>query len=126
VGILAVVNGEAVGFDIVSRPAAYARLHGKLVKSYVMDSLVGRKKKSDETLAAAAARAFLNQAAGCEEKTFKSVGHGDDYRFKGAGIGGSALVYGDTVVHTAFFHLDQATAEGHMSGASRRRSYRVY
>ena len=127
IGLLAVVNGEAVGFDLLSRPAAYARLHGKLVKSYVMDALVGKKKiKVEETLATMAAQGFLNRAAQCKEKAFKSVGHGDDFRFKGAGIAGSALVHSDTVIHTAFFHLDQATADGHMSDFNRRRSYRVY
>ena len=127
IGLLAVISGEAAGFDIVSRPAAYAHLHGKLLKSYVMDALVGKKKAGvDAKAAAKAAQDFIDRATHCEEKTFKSVGCGDDYRFKGAHIAGSALVHSDTVIHTAFFHLDQANAEGHMSGINRRRSYRVY
>jgi hypothetical protein len=127
VGLLALINGEAVGFDIISLPAVYARMHGKLVKSYVMDALVGKTKKVkvDENLANTAAQGLLNQAMGCEERTFKSVGHGNDYRFKGAGIAGSALVHNETVIHTAFFHVDQATADGRISDLSRRRSYRV-
>jgi hypothetical protein len=127
VGMLAVISGEAAGFDLVSRSAAYARLHGKLIKSYVMDALAGRKKAgSDAAAAAKAAQDFVDRAARCEEKTFKSVGCGDDYRLKGDRIAGSALMHQDTVVHTAFFNLDQAVAEGHMSGLNRRRSYRAY
>jgi hypothetical protein len=126
IGLLALINGEAVGFDIISLPAPYARLHGKLVKSYVMDALVGKKKvKVDEKLATTAAQGLLNQAMGCEEKTFKSVGHGNDYRFKGSGIAGSALIHNETVIHAAFFHVDQATPDGRISDLSRRRSYRV-
>jgi hypothetical protein len=126
IGILAVISGEAAGFDIVSRSAAYGHLHGKLIKSYVMDALLGKKKaEADPALAVKAAHDFLDRATRCEEKTFKSVGCGDDYRFKGNHIAGSALVHSDTVIHTAFFHLDQATAEGHMSGLNRRRSYRA-
>lgn len=127
IGILAVISGEVAGFDIVSRSAAYGHLHAKLLKSYVMDALVGKKKAGAETVAAGeAARGFLDRAMRCEEKTFKSVGCGDDYRFKGDRMAGSALVHGDTVIHTAFFHLDQATAGGRMSGFNRRRDYRVY
>lgn len=127
VGILVVVNGEAVGLDIVSRPAAYARLHGKLIKSYVMDAVVERKKaKADSAKAMAIAQAFLERAAGCEEKSFKSVGCGEDYRLKGDRLAGSALLYRDTVIHTAFFHLDAGNADGRMSRVNRRRSYRVY
>jgi hypothetical protein len=92
-----------------------------------MDALVGKKKTEADTQAASkAAQEFVERATRCEEKTFKSVGCGDDYRFKGNQIAGSALVHSDTVIHTAFFHLDQTQAEGHMSGLNRRRSYRVH
>lgn len=129
IGILAVINGEAVGFDLVSRPLAYERLHAKLIKSYVMDALLGKKSKKkgpDAATITKAAQAFMERSVRCEEKVFKSVGYGDDYRFKGDRIAGSALIHSDTVIHTAFFHLDQATAENRMSGLNRRRSYRVY
>lgn len=127
IGMLTVISGEAVGFDFVSRPAAYAHLHGKLLKSYVMDALVGKKKAGvDAKAATKAAQDFMDSATRCEEKTFKSVGLGDDYRYKGTTVAGSALVHSDTVIHAAFFHLEQANAEGHMSGINRRRSYRVY
>jgi hypothetical protein len=126
IGLLVVISGEAAGFDLVSRAAAYEHLHGKLIKSYVMDSLLGKKKvATDPAAATKAAHDFLERATRCEEKTFKSVGCGEDYRFKGDHMAGSALVHSETVIHTAFFHLDQTHAEGHMSGLNRRRSYRV-
>jgi hypothetical protein len=128
-GLLAVIQGAAVGFDVVSRPEAYTRLHGKLVKSYAMDALLekkGRKKKADLIGALKAAQDFLAQSIRCEEKAFKSVGLGDDYRFKGDHLAGSALHHAGTVIHAAFFQLDQTTTEGHMSDLHRRRSYRAY
>jgi hypothetical protein len=92
-----------------------------------MDALVSRQAPAAHPEAAAtAAQDFAAQALGCEETVFKSVGCGDDYRFKAPRIAGSALVHRDVVIHAAFFHLDPATAEGHMSELNRRRSYRVY
>ena len=127
VGILAMIDGQAAGFDIVSRADAYGHLHGKLLKSYVMDGLVAKKKgKSAVEVTTQAAQAFVERAIQCEEKTFKSVGIGDDYRFKGDKIAGSALVHQGVVIHTAFFHLEQGKTEGHMSGLNRRSTYRVY
>lgn len=127
IGIVAIIGGEVAGFDLVSRPDAYARLHAKLIKSYVMDALAGKKKgAADKAAAGKAVKSFMERAIGCEEKSFKSVGCGDDYRFKGDHIAGSALVHDQTVVHTAFFHLEPADADGRMSGLNRRRSYRTY
>jgi len=128
IGLLAVIDGQTAGFDLVSRAAAYGHLHGKLLKSYVMDGLVAKKKKgkSEAEVTTQAAHAFVERAIQCEEKTFKSVGMGDDYRFKGEKIGGSALVHQTVVIHTAFFQLDSGKTEGHMSGLNRRSAYRVY
>jgi hypothetical protein len=128
-GFLALINGEAAGLDFVSLAPAFGRLHGKLVKSYIMDALPSRKRRKkvhDPAELVKAAKAFLERTTGCEERVFKSVGSGDDCRFKGPRIAGSALVCGETVIHTAFFQLDQAAeGESQMSGLNRRRSYRV-
>jgi hypothetical protein len=126
IGILVVRNGEAIGFDLVSRAAAYGRVHGRLVRSYAMDALVGKEgtAASAETVTLAG-KGFIDRALGCDEKVFKSVGYGDDYRFKGGRVVGSALVHSDTVIHTSFFLLAEARSEGRMAGMNRRRSYRV-
>ena len=127
-GFVALLGGKAAGFDLVSRPEAYARLHGKLVRSYVMDGLLERKRRGKEPDAAElpeAARVFLDEAAGCEEKLFKSVGYGEDCRFKGDRIAGSALVEKGTVIHAAFFRIDPEAGADRMSGINRRRAFRV-
>jgi hypothetical protein len=126
IGILVVRNGEAIGFDLVSRAAAYGRVHGRLVRSYVMDALVGKEGVAASAEAVTmAGRGFIDLALGCEEKVFKSVGYGDDHRFKGGQVVGSALIHNDTVIHTSFFLLAEARSEGRMAGMNRRRSYRV-
>jgi hypothetical protein len=40
VGLVVLINGRVAGLDVISRPEAYARLHGKLVRSYVFDALL--------------------------------------------------------------------------------------
>ena len=122
IGILVVINGKAAGFDLISKPSAYAHLHGKLIKSYVMDTLVGKKKAgADIEAAAKSAQDFIDRATRCEEKTFKSVGLGDDYRYKGLDIAGSALVHQDNVIHAAFFNIESESQDARITSLKRRR-----
>jgi len=125
-GLLAIIGGQVVGFDLISKPDAYKRLHDKLVKSYVMDALVRRRRKPAGETAEPTERAqeFLEAVTTCEETRFKSVGHGDDFRYKRDRIAGSALLYRDTVIHAAFFYLDTPVQNARMAGYSRRRTYR--
>jgi hypothetical protein len=48
VGLLVLINGKPVGFDLVSRPEVYARLHDKLVRSYVLDALLEKAGKTGD------------------------------------------------------------------------------
>ena len=117
------INGEPAGFDGISREEAYAELHQKLVRSYAMDTLLQRKERFDEP-SVAKAEVFLKEARECEESKFASIGQGFDYRFKGAGIVGSALVFEMSIIHLAFFRLDEDERDDHMSGYSQRRDFR--
>jgi hypothetical protein len=126
-GLLVIVNGEAVGLDIVSREDAYERLHPKLVKSYAMDAIVERRDGGSRNgQAAREARRFIDAIVCCEEEKFDSVGLGWDHRFEHKEIVGSALTYQDRVIHMAFFNM----TEGHKrrrtafrQGRSRRRGF---
>ncbi len=123
-GLLAMVNGEVAGFDMVSLDKAYEDLHAKLVKSYIMDAIIAKPRKEKEADASAASK-FLMDVLECTEKKFESVGHGWDHRFEGKNIVGSALVYERTVIHAAFFRIREADKVGNMSGYSRRRNFRT-
>ena len=122
-GLIVFVNGKVMGFDLISRAAAYEVLHHKLVKSYVMDALLqktnGRRKaKLDD------ARAFVKEAQSCSEKRYKSTGLGWDYRFEGGTLVGTSLVHDETAVHTAFFRAQSSTNSGRMADYARRAEYR--
>jgi hypothetical protein len=118
VGILVLIDGAPAGADLVSRTAAYLKLHPKLVRSYTLESLLVATKSGEgelqpkqdtsatPNLIAAEARRFLDEVVVAEEQQFPSVGHGTDYRYRAKNLAGSALVHANEVIHAAFFRLD--------------------
>ena len=68
-GLFVVIDGEVAGFDFIAHADAYAKLHPKLLKSYVIGALIEPKPGAVEVAkAAAAAQAFLHEAGDSEEK----------------------------------------------------------
>jgi hypothetical protein len=123
-GILVVVDGIVVGFDVFSNADLYSQVHSKLIKSYVIETLYGAKKVTAEKSGGERAKLFLKSAATCDESKFKSVGLGFDYRFRGTDLVGSALVHEEESVHTAFFRSEGAEDESLVAGFRRRSGYR--
>ena len=72
-----------------------------------------------------AAKAFLAEAAACDEKIYDSVGLGKDFRYTAPKLVGSALAVEDAVIHTAFFRVTETEQAGKMAGMNRRRSFRI-
>jgi hypothetical protein len=125
-GLLVVIDGEVAGFDLVSRPEAYARLHTKLLKSYVIEALVESKKSEAKPEAARKrAESFLEETAECEQSEFPSIGHGTDLRFKKSRMAGTALWHENHVIHSAFFRLAPEDEGGKMASLRNRRRHTV-
>jgi hypothetical protein len=122
-GILVFINGKVAGMDIVSSESACAAIHPKLLKSYTMDALLDKKKTRQPRTSDA--KKFLQETAQCKEQKYKSVGLGWDYRFEAPQKVGSALVSEDSVIHMAFFAIEEGEKVGNMSSFVRRRGYRV-
>lgn len=74
-GMMVMINGALMGFDILSLGSAYALLHPKLLKSFAMEALLDRKKRTIQPLVAIA-KGFLQNVLSCEETKHKSVGLG--------------------------------------------------
>src|ERR1035437_2171900 len=123
-GLIVFVNGKVMGFDLISRAAAYEVLHPELVKSYIMDALL-QKQSSLRKATLDDARAFVKETQSCSQKKFKSAGLGWDVRFEGGTLVGSSLVHDETAVHTAFFRAQNATNGGRMANYARRAEYRI-
>jgi len=124
-GILVCINGSPVGLDYISFPPAYAALHSKLVRSYAMEALLSERVELANGVKLKA-QEFIRQAAACEERRYKSRGHGWDHRLNGAGVVGSALTYRDGAIHMAFFREEpHARVDSQLSRASIRRRFRM-
>ncbi len=123
-GLLAFIDEEIVGFDFLSLDTAYALLHPKLVKSYAMEALMQKEPKKEKP-GMAKAKEFLGDAGRCKEKKYKSVGKGDDHRFEGKHLVGSALKFEKKVIHMAFFTITESDKAGKIAGFKRRREFRT-
>lgn len=123
-GLLVVINGEVAGFDMISRPGPYVKLHEKLVRSYVLDALIDPHPKEVGTAEAQAkAKDFLGEITRAKETKFQSVGYGWDFRFQAEGVAGSALVHEDHVIHAAFFRLNPAEDRAQMASLRQHRRH---
>jgi hypothetical protein len=123
-GLLTFINEEIVGFDFLSLDTAYALLHPKLVKSYAMEALMQKEPKSEKP-GADIAKEFLKEVGRCKEKKYKSIGKGDDHRFEGKQLVGSALKFQKKVIHMAFFSISESEKAGKIAGFKRRREFRT-
>lgn len=125
-GVLVAIGGRVAGMDFVARPASYALLHEKIVRSYVMDALL--EEPGDDGVAdTSAAQAFIEDAAGSTARGFDSVGLGRDIRFEGKRLFGSVLVHGRSFVHLAAFATDgvaRRNGSGGMAGFRSRAAFR--
>ena len=120
-------DDQVAGFDLIPNPDIYARQHGKLVKSYIIDS-VGNPdpRPANPDTAGARATEFLRSAAACPARKFPSIGYGTDHRYQSQGLAGAALVHEDQIVHAAFFRLTAETKPAHDTMASLRARRRRY
>jgi hypothetical protein len=116
VGLLVVINGRVAGLDVVSRPEVYAGLHNKLVRSYVLDTLLDQPTPPrPATEAHALAEAFIAAVETSREEIFPSVGYGRDHRYLASNLAGSALVHENRLIHAAFLSVDDASPTDSLS-----------
>jgi len=89
-GLVVLVNGEVVGVDILSSAGAYHLLHPKFIKSNASHALSEPKPASAKRVREKVV-SFFQTAKATTERVHQAVGFGEDHRFEGQTIGGSAL-----------------------------------
>ena len=127
-GLFVFINGEIMGFDVVSRESAYKNIHKKLVKSYALDALVQKKNKTIKSnINENNVKKFIKNVIKSDESKHKSVGYGSDYRFAGDSFIGSSLVYNEEVIHASFFKNVEIEGDevGGMLRFSQRANFRM-
>jgi len=97
-GLAVLVNGDVAGLDLLSSARACQVLHPKLLRSYALGALLDQKPvRTDKPREQV--QAFLEASRASSEQIHRSVGCGEDHRFTGQGIAGSALVSDGQVLH---------------------------
>lgn len=127
-GFLCFIAGKAAGLDAISRPEVYRDVHDKLLRSYLLDALSTKPGDGPEADPAA----FFEALTALPETAYPSIGMGEDLRYDGEALCGSALAVDGACVHCAFFaNEDRPASEaprdrglGRMTNPSVRRSRR--
>jgi hypothetical protein len=103
VGIAVLRHGDVIGLDYVSRPTAYAQVHDKLLRSYLLDASPAQGRAG----AAELVLELLAAVRSLEPTPFPSPGLGLDMRYRAPGLVGSALLFRGRTIHAAFFVVDE-------------------
>src|SRR4051794_22379507 len=100
-------HGEAFApavLDHVSRPDAFAALHGPLVQGYALDALEAAADGAPPAPPALdEARAFVAELAGTRITQHDGIGLGRDARFTRAGVTGAGVLAGEELVQLTAF-----------------------
>jgi hypothetical protein len=120
-GIFFFFSGRVAGLDVLSKPEAYARVHGKLVRSYLIDCLSLMKAEYHRDQLLGEAKGFMNAVQAGKMKMFKSAGMGNDHRLIHPVLNGSILEQEGEAIHACCFSAK--SEEYHMADFSRRRVF---
>lgn len=107
-GVLALWSGRVAGLDVVAGDQAYAKLHGRLVRSYALDAPIGSPSPAGHDRRVAGE--WLEALGRVETTEHESPGNGLSYRFTGRGVVGAALAVDGAVLHAVAF-ATQTSAE---------------
>ena len=127
-GMVIGINGKIAGLDHISSAEAFASLHDKLLKSYIMDALVAGKAKV-RIVEKEMAEKFLYSIGDATETVHPSVSLGDDHRYESEKLVASALVNKSELIHLAAFPVEDKRSsrnrnEQYIAGYASRRGFR--
>ncbi|MBW2280154.1 MAG: hypothetical protein JRG76_12440 [Deltaproteobacteria bacterium] len=111
VGLLAAIDGQVVGLDVIGRPDVFLRYFERLLDAYAIDALDRPQGEAATTARVADPHAFLASLRGASARPEASIGLGEDLRLTSASIEGCALVT-DEVVHLTAGPADLAERGG--------------
>lgn len=98
-GVLALIGGEPVAFDLFDRSSTLARMWQGLIGSYIADSLA--PNTSNEPMDLDAAVAWIRRAGAGEGTRHRAVGLGESVSITGPTHDTAALVVDGVAVHIA-------------------------
>jgi len=99
VGLIAFWDGDFTTLEYLARPDAYADMHEKLVKSFLIESIADKKEQTEPVSRERAAEVLIRLNALKEDLRQPSLGGGEDLRWTGNGLEASGLFYRDAFLH---------------------------
>lgn len=109
VGVIARLDGQLLGLDVLGSPANWASLAERLVTTYVLAGLDAPAPVhaggggADAPEAGASAGAWLERIATAGVRTRPGLGRGVQIALEGAGFGGGGLWWAEGLAHLAVF-----------------------
>jgi hypothetical protein len=110
VGVLALMDGDLLGLDLLGCPSNWASLSDRLVKTYVLAGLDApvpaggqHAEGPSEAQVGEAAEGWLRRAASAACHVRRGVGRGLQLGLEGPGLGGGGLWWESHVAHLAVF-----------------------
>jgi len=89
-----------------------------------MEALI-RRTKGSTAREEGKAEAFIEAITYCRESRYQPVGLGMDHRYHNGAVCGSALVHEGSLIHAAFFGMDEDTQRSpRMASLRQRREHR--
>lgn len=101
-GVVFFWGGKPAGFEYVSSAASFGELYPRILKSYAVEIAAGNIPPSGKA-GMEQARKFLDRASKAGVSVRESAGRGEDVRFAGEGLIGSALAHHGEILHAVFF-----------------------
>lgn len=101
VGFVAFLGGAPVGADVLDDPAAYARVHDRLVRAHIFEALEAGMDSDGAT--PELAWSFLEGVTTGERRPLPTVGRGTYRSLAGAVVGGELELDDGRVVHLSAF-----------------------
>ena len=120
-GAMVLIAGRFAVLDLVSRPEAFAVLHGPLLQGYGLDALAAESAElppSDEI------ERLLESIMNARASERDGIGLGRDLRFEAGEIVGSGLVAGEELIQLTAFGADSDASEQSLPTRIRRPSRR--
>lgn len=100
-GVIFFRSGGVAGFEYISDSNAFRELYPRILRSYAVEAAAAGERGDETTIEQV--RIFIEKAASAKYTAGDSAGKGEDIRFLGDGVIGSALAYHEEILHAVFF-----------------------
>lgn len=109
VGAVFFINGAQAGLELFDAASTWRTLAAKLVRSYAVDAIDRRGKRSRNRTPHAPI-AFATAVGAAPASVFPAIGEGSDVRLTGTDVAGAALVAGGRLIHLSAFPVGDQVA----------------